>query len=69
MEASAGWLASLIISNAVNGTLVFLAISYRIASNSMIGPGLRSNTRNFFRGDGAPRVVKALLHQGQLCYL
>ncbi|KZP03518.1 hypothetical protein FIBSPDRAFT_768830 [Athelia psychrophila] len=60
------WLTSSTMSNAINGTLVFLAISYRISSRSISG---RSATRRFLRSDGAPRVLKDLLHQGQLCYL
>ncbi|KZP29717.1 hypothetical protein FIBSPDRAFT_946596 [Athelia psychrophila] len=63
------WLTAVMITNAVNGTLVFLAISYRISSQSMGGDGWHSKWRCFFRGDGAPRVVKDLLYNGQLCYL
>ncbi|KZP29520.1 hypothetical protein FIBSPDRAFT_946784 [Athelia psychrophila] len=64
------WLASLaMFFNAVNDTLVFLAISYRIASASIAGGGRCSALRCFFRGDGAPRVIKELLQNGQLCYL
>ncbi|KZP17711.1 hypothetical protein FIBSPDRAFT_933904 [Athelia psychrophila] len=63
------WLTSSTVCNAVNGTLVFLAISYRISSRSICETGRRSTARRFFRGDGAPRVLKDLLHQGQLCYL
>ncbi|KZP29526.1 hypothetical protein FIBSPDRAFT_1038862 [Athelia psychrophila] len=64
------WIASLAtLCNAVNDTLVFLAISYRIASASIGGGGRRSALRSFFRGDGAPRVIKELLQDGQLCYL
>ncbi|KZP11012.1 hypothetical protein FIBSPDRAFT_871924 [Athelia psychrophila] len=63
------WLTSSTVCNAVNGTLVFLAISYRISSRSICETGRRSAARRFLRGDGAPRVLKDLLHQGQLCYL
>ncbi|KZP29518.1 hypothetical protein FIBSPDRAFT_946782 [Athelia psychrophila] len=64
------WIAFLAIScNAVNDTLVFLAISYRIASASIAGDDRRSRLQRFFRGDGAPRVVKELLQNGQLSYL
>ncbi|KZP29684.1 hypothetical protein FIBSPDRAFT_726991 [Athelia psychrophila] len=63
------WLTSVMITNAVNGTLVFLAISYRISSQSMGGDGWHSTWRCFFRGDGAPPVLKDLLYNSQLCYL
>lgn len=63
------WVASAMLSNAINDTLVFLAISYRIASLSVGGQGWRSMLSCFFLGDGVPRVAKQLLHHGQLCYL
>ncbi|KZP29519.1 hypothetical protein FIBSPDRAFT_946783 [Athelia psychrophila] len=64
------WIASVAaLCHAVYDTLVFLAISYRIASASIGGDGRRSTLRCFFRGDGAPRVIKELLQNGQLCYL
>ncbi|KZP33061.1 hypothetical protein FIBSPDRAFT_371698 [Athelia psychrophila] len=62
------WIAAIMISNVVNDTLVFLAISHRIASQSVGEAGWRSALGRFFRGDGAPRVVKDLLYNGQLCY-
>ncbi|KZP11057.1 hypothetical protein FIBSPDRAFT_871995 [Athelia psychrophila] len=63
------WLTTSIVCNAVNITLVFLAITYRISSRSIHETGRRSAARRFLRSDGAPRVLKDLLHQGQLCYL
>ncbi|KZP11060.1 hypothetical protein FIBSPDRAFT_757312 [Athelia psychrophila] len=63
------WLTSSTMCNAINGTLVFLAISYRVSSRSIRETGRRSAARRFLRSDGAPRVLKDLLHQGQLCYL
>lgn len=63
------WLASAMISNAVYSTLVFLAISYRIGSQTMGSTGWFATVRYFLHADGAPRVVKALLHNSQLCYL
>ncbi|KAF7974728.1 hypothetical protein HWV62_11399 [Athelia sp. TMB] len=56
------------LANAINDTLVFLAISYRIASRSTGGQGWRSMLRCFVHGDGIPRVWKELLRNGQLCY-
>lgn len=63
------WLSSLMVCNAFNGTFVFLAISYRIASQNMRGQGWPSALRGFFRGDGTMGVVKQLFHHSQLCYL
>ncbi|KZP29550.1 hypothetical protein FIBSPDRAFT_1038869 [Athelia psychrophila] len=64
------WIASLAtICNVVNDTLVFLAISYRIAAVSIGAGGRRSALQRFFCGDGAPRVIKQLLQNGQLYYL
>ncbi|KZP31789.1 hypothetical protein FIBSPDRAFT_1037342 [Athelia psychrophila] len=60
------WIAAAMLSNVINNTLVFFAISYRIASTS--SEGWRSMLRSFFLGDGVPRVAKQLLHNGQLCY-
>lgn len=57
------------LSNAINNTLVFLAISYRIAALSVGGDGSLARWKCFFMGDGAPRVAKQLLHGGQLSYL
>ncbi|KAF7979705.1 hypothetical protein HWV62_41044 [Athelia sp. TMB] len=63
------YIASVMVSNAVYATLVFFAISYRIASQCVGGDDWRARVRSFFRGDGAPRVGKDLLRNGQLCYL
>ncbi|KAF7979703.1 hypothetical protein HWV62_41040 [Athelia sp. TMB] len=62
------WVALAMLANAINDTLVFLAISYRIASRSTGGQGWRSMLRCFVHGDGVPRVWKELLRNGQLCY-
>ncbi|KZP10661.1 hypothetical protein FIBSPDRAFT_937892 [Athelia psychrophila] len=62
-------LLAMMFSNATFGTLVFLAISYRITSQSVGGAGWCAAAKGFFRGDGAPRVGKLLLHHGQLSYL
>ncbi|KZP25243.1 hypothetical protein FIBSPDRAFT_950605 [Athelia psychrophila] len=63
------WVTSGTVCNAVNGTLVFLAISYRVSSRSLGETGWCSIARRFLRSDGTPPVVRDLLHQGQLCYL
>ncbi|KZP25244.1 hypothetical protein FIBSPDRAFT_1041705 [Athelia psychrophila] len=63
------WVSSATVCNAINCTLVFLAISYRISLRSIGETGGRSAAWRFLCSDGAPRVVRELLHQGQLCYL
>jgi hypothetical protein len=50
-------------------TLVFLAISLRIASFSIVGDTFGSWMRSFFRGDGLPNLSRSLLYGGQLYYL
>lgn len=57
------------VINVLYGTCVFLAISYRIATKSMRGEGWSLALKSFFHGDGAPCVIKELLHRSQLCYL
>ncbi|KAF7977328.1 hypothetical protein HWV62_4105 [Athelia sp. TMB] len=59
------WITTPMILNAINDTLVFLAISYRVTAQSLGGG---CGLRRFFAGAGAPRVAQALLHSGQLCY-
>jgi hypothetical protein len=58
-----------IVINAVNDTLVFVAISYKIVSNTAVGNGWRACVSSFFRADGLPILSKALLQGGQLYYL
>jgi len=55
-----------IVLNAVNDTLVFVAISYKIVSNTAVGNGWRACVSSFFRADGLPILSKALLQGGQL---
>ncbi|KAF7972951.1 hypothetical protein HWV62_16520 [Athelia sp. TMB] len=49
-------------------TLVFLAISYRILSNAMVGDTWRERARSFFKGEGLYGLSKGLLQSGQLYY-
>ena len=58
-----------IVLNAVNDTLVFVAISLRIVSYTTIGDSWKVRVRSFFVADGLPRLSKALLQSGQLYYL
>lgn len=62
-------LAISIITNAVNNTFLFFAMSYRIISYSIRGDGWNSRAHSFFKGDGLPTVAKDLLQSGQFCYL
>jgi hypothetical protein len=58
-----------IMLNAVNDTLIFIAITYRILSYSVVGNSRSARARSFFEADGLPRLSKALLQGGQLYYL
>jgi hypothetical protein len=58
-----------ILLNSIMDTLVFIAISFRIVSYSLIGDTFGARMRSFFRGDGLPRVSKNILQGGQLYYL
>jgi hypothetical protein len=57
------------VLNAINDTLVFLAISYHIISYTTIGDSWSARAKSFFTADGLPRLSKALLQGGQLYYL
>ncbi|KIM78349.1 hypothetical protein PILCRDRAFT_75720, partial [Piloderma croceum F 1598] len=57
-----------IIFNAVYDTLIFLAITFRIISYAIIKDSQSARARSFFRGDGLPRMSKALLQSGQIYY-
>jgi len=57
-----------IILTAVNDTLVFLAISYRLVSLSMVNSTWSSRARSFIGGDGLHHLSKALLQSGQAYY-
>ena len=58
-----------IMLNAVNDTLIFVAITYRILSHSVVGNNWSARARSFFEANGLPRMSKALLQGGQLYYL
>jgi len=57
------------IINAVNDTLVFIAISYQIIAYTTYGDNWRARARSFYTAGGLPRMSKALLQGGQLYYL
>ena len=53
----------------INDTLVFLAISWRLYSNSYVRPTLRHGLQVLIFGDYLPRFSKAMLQDGQAYYL
>jgi len=57
------------IASGIFDTLIFLAISLRLASTSMIGNSWRDRLSSFVRGKGLLRLSKILLRSGQLYYL
>jgi hypothetical protein len=58
-----------IISTIFFDTLVFFAISYRMASIAMVGGTWGARVKSFVRGDGLYHLSKALLQSGQVYYL
>ena len=58
-----------IVINAVNDTLIFVAISYKILTYTTLGDTWRARARSFYAADGLPKLSKALLQSGQLYYL
>jgi hypothetical protein len=61
--------SAVLIVNACSDTLVFLAISWRIAQNNSAGETFGGLLRSFFKGNGLPRLSKMLLQSGQAYYL
>ena len=53
----------------INDTLVFLAISWRLYSNSYVRPTLKNGLQILIFGDYLPRFSKAMLQDGQAYYL
>lgn len=53
------------VASATFDTLVFIAISWRLASTSMIGNSFKS----FVRGEGLLGLSRALLRSGQIYYM
>jgi hypothetical protein len=56
------------VLNLILDTLVFVAISFRIASNSIEGDTFRAFVKSFLRGEGLPKFSKSLLQDGQIYY-
>ena len=58
-----------IVVNTVFDTLVFLAISIRIASRFVVGDTFGARLKSFFIGNGLPNLSRSILQGGQLYYL
>lgn len=57
------------ITNAIFDTLVYLAISWKLAAFSTSNDGYKQRLLSFTTGDGLLGLTKALLRGGQLYYL
>jgi len=57
-----------IVLNAINDTLIFLAISCRIVAFTVVGETRSAQIKSFVSGNGLPRISKGLLQGGQLYY-
>jgi hypothetical protein len=57
-----------IVVNTVFDTLVFFAISIRIASRFVVGNTFVARLKSFFVGNGFPNLSKSILQGGQLYY-
>jgi len=53
---------------ALNDTLIFFAISYRMVSISIVDSTWSARVRSFIRGDGLRHLSKALLQSRQVYY-
>jgi hypothetical protein len=58
-----------LLVHVVFDTLVFLAISLRLSSFSIMGDTFGARVRSFLRGDGLSSLSRSLLYDGQLYYL
>lgn len=57
-----------VVVNAVNDTLIFLAISYNIISHPIVGNTWHARAKSFFVAGRLPRMSRGLLQGGQLFY-
>ncbi|KAH7910122.1 hypothetical protein BJ138DRAFT_1009500 [Hygrophoropsis aurantiaca] len=63
------WAGTPIITNTIYATLVFLAISLKLMSMTMIdSPTGSDRVKSFIRGDGLPRFSRLLFKSGQQYY-
>uniref|UniRef100_A0A8H7XNM8 Uncharacterized protein n=1 Tax=Psilocybe cubensis TaxID=181762 RepID=A0A8H7XNM8_PSICU len=68
-EHVAGYVTSAAVAPLVNDTLVFLAISWRLMQNSVVGEKHRFRLRAMILGQRMPSLSHALLKDGQIYYL
>lgn len=57
------------VLNSLYDTMIYIAISWRLASFSISGDGWRDRVRSFVVGDGLLGLTKGLLQSGQSYYL
>ncbi|KAH7905460.1 hypothetical protein BJ138DRAFT_1105961 [Hygrophoropsis aurantiaca] len=63
------WSGTPIVTNTIYATLVFLAISLKLMSMTMIdSPTWSDRARSFIRGDGLPQFSRLLFRSGQQYY-
>ena len=58
-----------IVASAVNDTLIFFAVTYRLIFYHVASESWSSRIHSFFKGDGMGRMSKMLLQSGQIYYL
>jgi hypothetical protein len=58
-----------IVLNAVNDTIIFIAISVRLVSFTSTSDSFVARIKSFWLGDSLPDLSRALLRGGQLYYL
>jgi hypothetical protein len=58
-----------VILNAINDTLIFIAISVRLVSLTSTSDSFSARIKSFWLGDGLPALSRSLLQGGQLHYL
>jgi hypothetical protein len=58
-----------IVLNAINDTLIFIAISVRLVSFTSTSNSFGARIKSFWLGDGLPALSRSLLQGGQLYYL
>ena len=69
LTAARSYVSVPIVVNAINDTLIFLAISYHIISYTLVGDTWSARAKSFFSADGLPKLSKGFLQSGQLYYL
>ena len=58
-----------LLAAAINDTLIFLAITFRLLTAHLTSDCLRDRFRSFVRGEGLHRMPRLLLQTGQLYYM